>query len=70
MLLKIDIGETEYNKAWSLQKYIHNNVSTQNIPNTLIFAEHPHTITLGRRGNVNDVLAPKSTLSKLKITTY
>lgn len=70
MLLKIDIGETEYNKAWSLQKYIHKNVSSKNIPNTIIFAEHPHTITLGRRGNINDILIPKSTLSKLKITTY
>ena len=70
MLLKIDIGETEYNKAWSLQKYIHKNVSSENIPNTIIFAEHPHTITLGRRGNINDILIPKSTLSKLKITTY
>ena len=70
MLLKIDIGEIEYSKALSLQKYIHNIVASENIPNTIIFAEHPHTITLGRRGNIKDILISKSDLFKLKITTY
>ena len=70
MLLKIDIGKTEYTKALYLQKYIHKKVSSINIPNTIIFAEHPHTITLGRRGNVDDILISKSNLSKLKIDTF
>jgi len=70
MLLKIDIGEIEYSKALSLQKYVHNIVASENVPNTIIFAEHPHTITLGRRGNIKDILISKSNLSKLKITTY
>ena len=39
----------EYQKAWDVQRAIHEEVATGNRPNTLLLLEHPSVYTAGRR---------------------
>ena len=43
-------GLTEYGDAWALQRALHEDIATSARPDTLLLLEHPHTLTMGRRG--------------------
>jgi len=55
-VLAIDLGLMEYRKAWELQKRLVDRRAADDLPDLLLLLEHPHVITLGRRGTMEDVL--------------
>ncbi len=64
----IDWGKISYKEAWDKQhvlfeKAIEQKVKGEKPVNTLILCEHPHVITLGKSGNENNLLLPKSLLN-------
>ncbi len=52
----LDLGPVEYRQAWGLQRALVEKRTRDEIPDTLLLLEHPHVITLGRRGTAADVL--------------
>jgi lipoyl(octanoyl) transferase len=54
----IDLGVVEYQAAWDLQRSLAAAVSQGAIPDTVLFLEHPPTITLGRRTEEDEVHVP------------
>lgn len=50
------LGQIPYGKALALQKETERAVQTQRQSNTLLLLEHPHTLTIGRRGNGSGIL--------------
>lgn len=53
----IDLGLIQYEAAHSLQKELVEKRKASQIPDTLLFLEHPHVITLGRSGDYTHLLA-------------
>jgi lipoyl(octanoyl) transferase len=74
----IDIGLTEYGKAWKYQEEIHvkiinnreNGEAKDEAPNHLIFCEHPHVYTLGKSGEERNLLINDQFLEKINATYY
>ena len=54
----MDLGKVEYEAAWELQRSLAAAVSLGAIPDTVLFLEHPPTITLGRRTEEGEVHVP------------
>jgi lipoyl(octanoyl) transferase len=54
----MDLGVVEYQAAWDLQRSLAAAVSQGAIPDTVLFLEHPPTITLGRRTEEDEVHVP------------
>lgn len=54
----VDLGLVEYRDAWDLQRSLVDRRAADAIPDTLLLLEHPHVVTLGRRGTTDDVLDP------------
>jgi lipoyl(octanoyl) transferase len=63
----LDLGTCDYQEAWELQHLLWAKRVKGTLPDTVLFLEHPHTITLGRRGNRSHLKASPETLEKLKI---
>ncbi len=53
-----DLGTVEYKEAWDLQRTLVARRAAGAIPDTLLLLEHPHVVTLGRRGRREDVFDP------------
>jgi len=52
-----DLGYMEYAKAWEIQKaLVAKKANDSGFPDYLLLVEHPHVITLGRKGNTENVL--------------
>jgi lipoyl(octanoyl) transferase len=47
-------GLVDYQKAWDMQRTIHEEVASGSRPNTLLLLEHPSVYTAGRRTDVSD----------------
>ena len=54
----MNLGVVEYQAAWDLQRSLAAGVSQGAIPDTVLFLEHPPTITLGRRTEEDEVHVP------------
>lgn len=54
----LDLGRMEYGATWRLQKALASRRIADAISDGLIFVEHDHVVTLGRRGTRADVLDP------------
>ena len=67
---KIELGLIEYKKAWDLQLELWAKRVEGQVPDLLLFLEHPHVLTLGRRGNRTHLLAPSETLAELNIPIF
>lgn len=61
----IDLGEMNYGDVWYYQKYLHLKRVIEEVPDTLVFVEHPPVVTLGRgaHGDAN-LKVPKDELKK------
>jgi lipoyl(octanoyl) transferase len=57
-------GRMEYAKALDLQRHLVAQRKAGAIPDQLILLEHPHTITLGRNGHLENLLASEEILSR------
>jgi lipoyl(octanoyl) transferase len=55
----LDLGLVDYVEAWDLQRSLAAAVSLGAIPDTVLFLEHPPTVTLGRRTEAGEVHIPE-----------
>lgn len=46
----LDFGLCDYEKAWEIQKELHQKRVNGEVEDTFIFVEHPHVYTLGKKG--------------------
>lgn len=56
-MLLLDLGLREYGEVWELQKDLVEKRSRAEILDTLIAVEHPHVITIGRKGSNENVIS-------------
>ena len=66
----IDLGLIDYQKAWDLQHLLWSKRVEGELPDLLLFLEHPHVITLGRRGNRSYLLASQEVLEAMRIPIF
>jgi lipoate-protein ligase B len=66
----IDLGLMDYKKAWDLQHDLWSRRVKRELPDLLLFLEHPHVITLGRRGNRSYLIASQEVLDAMAIPIY
>ena len=69
-LLVRRLGRVEYAAALALQKETERDVVTGQQPDTLLLLEHPHTLTIGRRGNNSGILIPQDVLEARGVTVF
>jgi len=62
-----DLGRTPYAEAFELQRSLVDQRKRGEIPNQLLFVEHPHVITIGRNGHMEHLLAGEDVLSRAGI---
>ncbi|MBI2184190.1 MAG: lipoyl(octanoyl) transferase LipB [Thaumarchaeota archaeon] len=55
--LLLDLGFTDYQKAWSLQHRLVEARAKGSISDVLILVEHPHVLTMGRKANAENVFS-------------
>jgi lipoate-protein ligase B len=63
-----DLGRLEYQAAWDLQQVLQGDLIAGSGKEHLFFVEHPPTITIGRRGTADEVVAPRRVLESRGIT--
>ena len=66
----IDLGLMDYKKAWDLQRDLWSRRVKGELPDLLLFLEHPHVITLGRRGNRSYLIASQEVLDAMAVPLY
>jgi lipoate-protein ligase B len=66
----IDLGLIDYQKAWDLQHQLWSKRVEEELPDLLLILEHPHVITLGRRGNRSHLIASPEVLEAMKIPIF
>ena len=59
----LDLGLVDYQSALDLQTDLRDRRIAGEIPDTLVLLEHPPVITLGRSGNMENILVPESELA-------
>lgn len=65
-----DLGRMDYAGALALQELLVEERKLGQIPNQLLFVEHPHVLTLGRNGHMENLLAPEETLERAGIALH
>ena len=69
-LLVQRLGLVEYQAGLAIQKEIEQAVKLRTQPDTLLLLEHPHTLTIGRRGDSSAVLLDASQLQQRNVTVF
>ncbi|GAC1446477.1 MAG: lipoyl(octanoyl) transferase LipB [Pyrinomonadaceae bacterium] len=64
------LGRMEYGAALSIQREIEALVKRREHADTLLFVEHPHVITLGRRAKEDSVIASKEILEARDVELF
>jgi lipoyl(octanoyl) transferase len=54
----LSLGTVDYEECWNLQRALAAAVGQRAIPDTIVFVEHPPTVTLGRRTEEGEVHIP------------
>ena len=62
-----DLGRVTYSESLALQKDLVQKRKAAQIPDQLLIVEHPHVITLGRNGNMSNLLASEEILGRAGI---
>lgn len=65
-----DLGLTDYKEAWDLQYEIFNLRVKNEINDILLLLEHPHTYTLGKTADRNNLISSEETLHEKEITIF
>ena len=65
-----DLGLMDYRKAWDLQHDLWSRRVEGELPDLLLLLEHPHVITLGRRGNRSHLIVSPEVLEAMKIPIF
>lgn len=63
-----EMGQVDYETAWQLQKQLVVARRAEEIGDTLLLLEHPHTFTIGRKGTREHLLAAPARLQQLQAT--
>ena len=69
-LLVQQLGRVDYEAALAIQKKTELAVKSGIQPDTLLLLEHPHTLTIGRRGDSSSVLLDKEQLEARNVTLF
>src|SRR5690242_1344537 len=69
-LLVQRLGLIDYESGLALQKETEQAVKLGTQPDTLLLLEHPHTLTIGRRGESAAVLAGAEELKRRNVTVF
>jgi lipoyl(octanoyl) transferase len=62
-----ELGLIAFAEAWALQKSLAEQRKRAEIPDQLLLLEHPHVLTLGRNGHLENILATPERLAQLGI---
>ena len=65
-----DLGRLGYCEALAIQKDLEARRKLGEIPDHLLIVEHPHTITLGRNGHIENLLARPEVLERAGISFF
>jgi lipoyl(octanoyl) transferase len=76
-----DLGLKDYKETWEYQETLFKEIIDLKIrnrreelsletPNYLLFVEHPHVYTLGKSGDLDNLLIPEDTLVEIGATFY
>lgn len=65
-----DLGLIDYKEAWDLQKHTSELRHQKKISDIIYLLEHPHTYTLGKVADKNNLIGSKEYLDKKKISVY
>ncbi len=66
----IDLGLLPWEEAWSIQQDFVAKRKAGLVPDTLLFVEHPHVITLGRNADEAHMLKSRDALQDLGISVH
>ena len=69
-LLVQRLGLIDYASGLAIQKETEQAVKLRTQPDTLLLLEHPHTLTIGRRGDSSAVLLDADQLQKRNVTVF
>jgi len=69
-LLVKRLGRVEYGEALAIQKEIELAVKEGHEPDTLLLLEHPHTLTVGRRGDSAGILMSSDLLAARGVSVF
>jgi len=69
-LLVQRLGLLDYQSGLAIQKETEHAVKLGTQPDTLLLLEHPHTFTIGRRGDSSAVLLDEEQLRKRNVTVF
>jgi len=64
------LGIVDYKEAWDFQKSLFDRRYRDEIPDTLILLQHPHTYTLGKVADRNNLIGTEEFLETNKISVY
>ena len=64
------LGLIDYQLAWDLQNQYAAEIASGQRPATLLFLEHPHTFTFGRRGQIANLLWGEDELARRGVTVH
>jgi lipoyl(octanoyl) transferase len=64
----VDLGLVEYGAAWELQRRIVAARKAGAVPDVLLLCEHPHVITLGRNGKLENLRASDRVLRQMGVS--
>jgi lipoyl(octanoyl) transferase len=65
-----DLGRMDYAEAFDLQRSLVDQRKRGEIPDQFLFVEHPHTITLGRNGHMENLLAHDDVLRRAGVAFH
>ena len=66
----VDLGLVEYGAAWELQRRIVAARKAGAVPDVLLLCRHPHVITLGRNGKIENLRASDHVLRQMGVTFF
>jgi len=66
----VDLGRIGYARAFDLQRDLVERRKRGEIPDQLLIVEHPHVITMGRNGHMDNVLASPDVLERAGIELH
>ena len=69
-LLVQRLGRVDYETALAIQKKTEAAVKSGEQPDTLLLLEHPHTLTIGRRGDSSSILLDREQLDHKNVTLF
>jgi len=58
----IDLGKNPYQETWDYQKDLQRKRHKGEVPDSIVFVEHPHVYTLGNSAEENNLVAPEGFL--------